>query len=161
MNYRAFKYNFTSNPTDAPALYTYAHNTSAPTSFWMSWNGATKVVDWRIYSSPSRSGPWTVVTTVKKAGFETEFTSATYHAWSIVESLDADGNALKNSTRPIRTFVPSAALAAKCDSSQCPSAKGYASPAASSSTAAHNQKRNGITGELGFAAVVGMGAMMA
>lgn len=161
MNYRAFKHNFTSNPTDAPALYAYAHNMSAPTSFWMSWNGATRVAQWRIYAGASRSGPWTVVVdTVTKTGFETAFTSSGYHAWSIVESLDADGKPLKNSTRPVRTFVPGAQLAAKCDASQCPSAVGYVSSAASSSAAVHAHGRIGTAGELGFAAVFGMGALM-
>ncbi|KIX09280.1 uncharacterized protein Z518_00359 [Rhinocladiella mackenziei CBS 650.93] len=172
MNYRAFKYNLTTNPTDAPALYTYAHNTSAPTSYWMSWNGATKPAQWRIYASTSRTGPWTVVDTVDRNGFETHFTAPRYHAWSLVESLDADGNALKNNTRPIRTFVPSPELAALCDSLSCPTAESYdesspprptqsgEAPATSSSVAVHIQRRGGMTGELGFAAMVGVGAML-
>ncbi|EXJ93564.1 hypothetical protein A1O1_01956 [Capronia coronata CBS 617.96] len=168
MNYRAYKQNFTSNPTDAPALYTYAHNTSAPTFYWVSWNGATQVAQWRLYASTSRNGPWTVVNTVDKLGFETMFTAPRYHQWSMVEGLDAQGNALKNNTRPIRTFVPSPQLAAACDSSQCPVAVAYhppsstqteASSATSSSAAVHVHKRD-LTGEVGFAAMVGMGAMM-
>lgn len=170
MNYRAFKYNFTSNPTDAPALYTYAHNTSAPTSYWMSWNGATKVAQWRIYASTARTGPWSVVETVDKNGFETHFTAPRYHPWSLVESLDADGHPLKNSSRPIRTFVPREELAAACDAFSCPTAESYDSPsptqseessATSSSAAVHIQRRKGITGELSMAAMVGMGAFIA
>jgi hypothetical protein len=171
MNYRAFKSNFTSDPTDAPALYTYAHNTSAPTSYWMSWNGATKVAQWRIYSSASRNGPWTLLDTMDKKGFETRYTAPNYHAWSLVESVDAAGNPLKNSTRPTRTFVPSQELAAVCDASSCPVAESYhnnspsqtqtgESSATSSSGAVNLQKRAGMTGEMGIAAMVGMGAFM-
>lgn len=176
MNYRAFKYNFTSNPTDAPALYTYAHNTSAPTTYWMSWNGATKVAHWRIYSGTSRDGPWTVIGEVDKNGFETTFTAPDYIPWAMVEGLDGNGKALKKNTRAVRTFVPSTELAAQCDISQCPSADSYhavsqtpssepsqtdKSPSATSSNSGINlQKRSGMTGELGLAAMVGMGAYM-
>jgi hypothetical protein len=168
MNYRAFKHNFTSNPTDAPAVYTYAHNTSAPTVYWMSWNGATKAAQWRIYASTSRNGPWTVVDTVNKTGFETTFTAPRYHPWSMVESLDGEGNALKNNTRPSKTFVPGAQLAAACDSSQCPvavsrepsSSTQTEKPTATSSSAATHVHKRGMTGELGFAAIFGMGAMV-
>ncbi|OAG34006.1 hypothetical protein AYO21_11861 [Fonsecaea monophora] len=170
MHYRAFKYNFTSSPTDAPALYTYAHNTSAPTSYWMSWNGATKVAQWRVYSSTSRNGPWTVVGTVPRNGFETMFTGPNYYPWSLVESLDGSGNPLRNSTRPIKTFVPSAELAANCNGLGCPTAStdstgsqssSQPSAAATSSNAgALIQKRSGVDGKLGFAAMFGFGAMM-
>ncbi len=178
MHYRAFKYNFTSNPTDAPALYTYALNTSAPTSYWMSWNGATKVASWRVYSSDDRDGPWTVVGTVKKNGFETMFTAQEYYPWSIVESLDAEGKRLRNSTRAIRTFVPSAELAAACNGLGCPNATSIPTPSPTSnltqpanssvptttSAGAGIQKRgstgSGVDGRLGFAAMFGLGAFI-
>lgn len=174
MNYRAFKHNFTSNPLDAPALYTYAHNTTAPTSYWMSWNGATKVAQWQIYSGQSQSGPFVLVGSVNKTGFETQFTAPGYYPWSIVESLDADGNPLKNNTRPIRTFVPGAQLAALCDSTQCPLATTStakdstqtASPtqstqsqcsATSSSAAVHIRDRYVMMGKLSLAVMAGIG----
>jgi hypothetical protein len=176
MHYRAFKYNFTSNPTDAPALYTYAHNTSAPTSYWMSWNGATKVASWRIYSSAQRDGPWSVITTVKKTGFETMFTAPKYHPWSLVESLDVNGKPLRNSTRAIRTFVPNTQLAALCNGQGCPSATAYSGASASStqtgssasattSSVGSRLNRRGDTGSildgrLGFAAMFGLGAFV-
>lgn len=61
MNYRAFKHNFTSHPTDSPTLYAYAHNESAATSFWVSWNGATEVARRRIDGSATSTGPWSVL----------------------------------------------------------------------------------------------------
>ncbi|KAK4936345.1 hypothetical protein LTR10_022773 [Elasticomyces elasticus] len=167
MNYRAFKHNFTTNPLDAPALYTYAHNTTAPTSYWMSWNGATKVAQWQIYSGQSQSGPFTLVGTVNKTGFETQFTAKSYYPWSIVESLDADGNPLKNGTRPIRTFVPGSQLAALCDSTQCPLATSVTTSTASTSTTATStatssnaavniRSRGGKVGEMALAAMAGV-----
>ncbi|OAP64770.1 hypothetical protein AYL99_00742 [Fonsecaea erecta] len=171
MHYRAFKYNFTSSPTDAPALYTYAHNTSAPTSYWMSWNGATQVAQWRVYSSSSRNGPWDVVGTVHRNGFETMYTAPKYYPWSLVESLDVNGKPLRNSTRPVKTFVPSTELAAKCNGSGCPTASTYSNGSHSSgqpgSSPTHSgagtsiQKRNSVDGKLGIAAMFGFGAFMA
>ncbi len=178
MHYRAFKYNFTSNPIDAPALYTYAVNTSAPTTYWMSWNGATRVASWRLFSSANRDGPWTAVGTVKKNGFETTFTAQAFHPWSIVESLDVDGKPLRNSTRAIRTFVPSAELAVMCNGQGCPSASNVPAPSATSNTTASGnssaptttsagvgvKKRGstggGMDGKLGFAAMFGLGAFI-
>ena len=87
----------------------------------MSWNGATKVTQWRIYAGNSTKGPWAVLNTFDKNGFETLFTAPKYHAWSLVEALDAHGKGLKNSSRPIRAFVPGAQLAASCDAFDCPS----------------------------------------
>ncbi|KEF54745.1 uncharacterized protein A1O9_09187 [Exophiala aquamarina CBS 119918] len=138
MNYRAFKHNFTSKPTDTPALYAYAHNESATTSFWVSWNGATEVVRWRIYGSASSTGPWSVIDTFDKNGFETLLTVSAYYPWSIVESLDTSGNAIRNSSRAVRTFVPGPRLASVCDALACPSTNSSASsqspPASTSST---------------------------
>ncbi|KAJ9617192.1 hypothetical protein H2200_000913 [Cladophialophora chaetospira] len=172
MHYRAFKYNFTSNPTDAPALYTYALNTSAPTTYWMSWNGATKVASWRLYSSANRNGPWTAVGMVKKNGFETMFTGQDFYPWSIVESLDVHGKPLKNSTRPIWTFVPSSDLAAMCNAQGCPTATSISVPTPTGNSSASTttsagvgvQKRgspgSGVDGKLGFMAMFGLGAFI-
>jgi len=171
MNYRAFKQNFTTNPTDAPALYTYAHNTSTGTVYYMSWNGATKVAQWRIYGADSPNGTWVVLDTVPKAGFETVYTAPKYYGWALVESLDADANALRNNTRPIRTFVPGPDLAAVCDNSQCPVATSYQSAGAhkvqsgsaaatSSSAADRNDRRSASQNEAGLAAFIGVVVMM-
>ena len=167
MNYRAYKYNITTNPTDAPALYTYAHNDTAGTVFYMSWNGATRVRQWRLYGADNRNGPWTVVDTVDKDGFETTFRSPDFHAWAKVESLDGDGNSLKNNTKAVRTFVPGRVLAQSCDQYQCPVANGYvasgtrtAEASATSSSAAVRSKRDDTGLGYGYAAMMGMGAII-
>lgn len=163
MNYRAYKHNITTNPTDTPALYTYAHNDSAGTVYYMSWNGATRVAQWRMYGAADRNGPWSVIDTVNKNGFETTFRAPRFHAWAMVESLDGDGNALKNNTKPIRTFVPGQTLAQSCNAYECPSVNQYVQASgtrdeeasASSPNAASIAKR-----DWGYAAMMGFGAML-
>jgi Arylsulfotransferase (ASST) len=171
MNYRAFKYNYTTNPTDAPALYTYAHNQSAATVYYMSWNGATKVHSWRMYGAADKTGPWTTIDTVDKNGFETTFVAPRFHAWALVEALDANGDSLRNNTKPIKTFVPGQILASNCNEFQCPVVNRYvaangsgttgdrSSPTSSSAASVRRSKRDGDWG-YGYAAAMGVGAML-
>ena len=167
MNYRAFKYNYTINPTDAPALYTYARSNDSATAYYMSWNGATRVASWRMYGSASRDGPWRIIDTVDKAGFETTFLAPRFHAWALIESLDSSGRAIKNSSRPIRTFVPGSVLAESCNQYECPPVNKYVpstqttddEAAATSSSAAIHHRRDEALGWKGYA-MMGMGAMM-
>jgi hypothetical protein len=149
MNYRAFKGNWTGHPRDGPALYTYARNESTPTRYWVSWNGATEVAKWKIYSSNSRTGPWTVVGTINKNGFETAYTAGKYWPWSIVESLDKNNKAIRNSTRAIRTFVPSQELASICDVNGCPSASVYRGVGATATQSSPNTPTPSSTGNVG------------
>lgn len=125
MNYRAYKFNWTATPVGKPAFYSYAHNNTAPTTYYASWNGATEVASWRFYSSSSLAGPFTLLGNHAKVGFETMFTVPSYQTFSIVEAVGANGSGIANSSA-IGTFVPGAALAASCTDTQCPMAKGYA-----------------------------------
>ena len=126
-HYRSYKFNFTTHPTDAPAAYIYALNTSAPTVYYMSWNGATEVAQWRIYASVNATSALSELATVPKVGFETIYTSQTYQAWSVIEALDSSGKGLANSSGPVGTFVPGEQLAQVCDETQCPMASSFAS----------------------------------
>lgn len=125
MNYRAYKFNWTATPVGKPAFYSYAHNNTAPTTYYASWNGATEVASWRFYSSSSLSGPFMLIGNTPKLGFETIFTAPGYQSFSIVEAVGANGSGLANSSA-IGTFVPGAGLAGACTDTQCPMAKGYA-----------------------------------
>ena len=126
MNYRAYKFNWTATPENKPAFYSYAHNNTAPTTYYASWNGATEVASWRFYTSSSLSGPFALIGNTAKVGFETIFTAPGYQAFSIVEAVGANGSGLANSST-IGTFVPGAGLAGACTDTQCPIAKGYTS----------------------------------
>jgi hypothetical protein len=128
LQYRAYKFNFTSHPTDAPTAFAYAHNTSAPTTFWISWNGATAPTKWRVYTtSDPATQPATLLATIPKDGFETTYTAPSYHAWCIVEAVAQNGTGLANTTTFISTFVPSAILADSCNEEQCPLVTEYSS----------------------------------
>ncbi|MCJ1367546.1 hypothetical protein MMC16_006680 [Acarospora aff. strigata] len=123
MNYRAFKLNWTAAPTTPPALYSYAHNNTAPTSYYASWNGATEVAAWRFYTGSSTTSPFTLVGNTTKAGFETVYTTPGFQTLSIVEAVAANGTALANSSI-ISTFVPGPESAGVCSDTQCPPGKG-------------------------------------
>jgi len=124
MNYRAYKFNWTATPVGKPALYSYAHNTTAPTVYYVSWNGATEVAAWRFYTSSSSSSPFNLIGNTTKNGFETIYATTSYQVLSIVEAVAANGSGLANSSI-ITTFVPGATLAGVCTDTQCPTAKGY------------------------------------
>jgi len=127
MHCRSRKANFTIYPTDTPAIYPYALNTSSSTQYYVTLNDTTKVQSWRIYTSTdsSNSNPkFKKLTTVPKEGFETMYTAG-YHQWSIVKALDVHGKGIRSSSRVVETFVPSEKLAAMCEEGGCPDAKGY------------------------------------
>jgi Arylsulfotransferase (ASST) len=146
MSYRNFKFNYTTNPTDAPAAYVYAHNTSAQTVYYMSWSGATEVRSWKIYSGISKTGPWSAVDTVTKKGFETTFTVPKYHEWSLIEAIDGQGNGIRNTTRAARTFVPGPELAIVCDALSCPVAQGYSAGSGGGSGVGRNTGQDSSSG---------------
>jgi hypothetical protein len=134
MNYRAYKVPrsaLTLQPTDAPALYTYALSTSSPTIYHMSWNGATEVSEWRILgrddcSSSEDEDNWTEIATIPRTGFETTYRAESHFAYGLVEARSANGSAIKNSTlKGVRTFVPSPLLADSCDEDGCAEADEY------------------------------------
>ncbi|RMZ78874.1 hypothetical protein DV738_g3569, partial [Chaetothyriales sp. CBS 135597] len=176
MNYRAFKYNYTINPTDSPALYTYARTNSSRTVYYMSWNGATRVASWRVYGAAGRDGPWSAIEVVRKEGFETVFVAPQFHAWAMVESLDGDGKAIRNSSRPIKTFVPGTILATNCNDYECPAVDKYVSAAttsnyptattattsvdASAATSSNAVARRAEQWKVGEMAMVGIGAIL-
>ena len=118
LQYRSFKFNFTSRPTTSPALYTYAHNTSAQTDFYVSWNGATEVSSWRFYAGSS-SESLKYIGNIRKTGFETVSTHASFFAFAVAEAIAKNGTELRNSTIT-KTFIPGNNIVAFCDQLQCP-----------------------------------------
>ena len=123
LHYRSFKFNFTSTPSDRPALYTYALDDSASTAYYVSWNGATEVASWSFYSG-SAPDNLTLVGNTRKNGFETVGTQPSYYAWTVAEAVASNGSAIRNSTL-VGTFVPGSGLAQICTDIQCPLVGGY------------------------------------
>ncbi|GIK01784.1 hypothetical protein Aspvir_005825 [Aspergillus viridinutans] len=97
-NYRAFKSNWTANPSDPPALRSYSASTNSATTFWISWNGATDVDWWRIYATSPESDEFMPLDVICSQGFETAYASSSYHPQSFAEAIAADGSSLANSS---------------------------------------------------------------
>ena len=136
LNYRAHKGNFTSNPRDSPALYTYARDDTSNTVYYMSWNGATEVRQWRIYGKSACDDTWTVLDVVDKTGFETRYEATGYQQYGLVEAIDGTGRRLRNSTaQGVKAFVPSPSLAQSCGPDGCQATEEYVVPAQAVSVA--------------------------
>ncbi|KAJ5623776.1 hypothetical protein N7510_000085 [Penicillium lagena] len=129
MNYRAQKFEWDSDPSDSPALWSYARSPepSSPTSFYVSWNGATRVKTWRFYGAANMTGPYTFLDEVNKTGFETEYTNASFYTWTKVEAIDRNGDVLRTSHRKY-TFVPSPELRESCRKKTCLDAPSFGFP---------------------------------
>lgn len=132
MNYRAYKVplaNLTLQPTDAPALYTYARTTSSNTVYYVSWNGASEIARWRILSRGACDDTWSELAVVDKEGFETTYRAEEYVEFGMVEALFENGTGIRNSTlKGTRTFVPSALLADSCGEDGCEETDEYNVP---------------------------------
>jgi hypothetical protein len=69
MNYRAFRFPWTGNPTWAPTLVLDCQGLTKTLTY--SWNGATDVASYRVYGGHSPN-PTTLITTQPRTGFETQ-----------------------------------------------------------------------------------------
>ncbi|OCL08991.1 hypothetical protein AOQ84DRAFT_30295 [Glonium stellatum] len=100
MNYRAYSFPWNGFPLDKPTLVAPAQsqNVATPVVAYVSWNGATEVETWRFYGSLTNTGPFSVIGKVKKAGFETIFTSAVYYDFIFVEAVGSNGESWSNSS---------------------------------------------------------------
>ncbi|KOC09279.1 hypothetical protein AFLA70_39g003881 [Aspergillus flavus AF70] len=98
MNYRAFKFNWTGEPSDNPTLRTYAAAPGSATTFWVSWNGATEVDYWNFYGTTSTSEEFRLLTKADRQGFQTTYTSTDYHPRAYAEAVSSDGSSLGNSS---------------------------------------------------------------
>jgi hypothetical protein len=106
MNYRAFKYNWTATPSDPPALTAQAPSSNDATSLWVSWNGATDYSHWNFYGANSASDQFVLLAKISKQGFQTAYTSPSFHPLVFAEAVAVDGSSLKNSS-VVKVFSPS------------------------------------------------------
>ncbi|KAJ5297784.1 hypothetical protein PENANT_c012G09208 [Penicillium antarcticum] len=105
MNYRAFKYNWTATPADAPAIAAQAPANGA-TTFWASWNGATDYTNWNFYGASSGSDQFTLLASIGKQGFQTTYTSPQFYTRAYAEAIGSDGSSLRKSP-VVNVAVPS------------------------------------------------------
>ena len=120
MNYRGKSGFWRSIPSNtAPSLWTYSQDNDAMMVFYVSWNGCTETGSWNFYGTHELDSDFTKIGSAPKNGFETIYESETHFTYAIVEAVDNDGTALRNSSIQ-QTFIPSAQLAANCDETSCP-----------------------------------------
>lgn len=109
VDYRAYKFNFSADPHDRPALKVYAYGISSQRTisvFYVSWNGATKVHTWNFYASPGCSSPLRLIGQTRKSGFETIYVFEGYAEMAIAEAETITGIKLRNSSMVNVTILP-------------------------------------------------------
>lgn len=91
-SYRAYRVDWTGQPTWPPALSATGHRDGTST-LWASWNGSTEVTSWQLLagSSPDTLEPAGVTT---KSGFETRIPVRGQPAFVAVRALDGSGTVL-------------------------------------------------------------------
>jgi hypothetical protein len=97
-SYRAYRFQWSAQPTDTPALAATARSHGVVT-LYASWNGATDVAAWEILAgaSPTTLKP---VSRAPKRGFETSLAAHGTGRYYSVEALGSNGSVL--ATAPVR-----------------------------------------------------------
>lgn len=93
--YRAYKFNFTGDPSERPIAKSFATARSdgrVATTIYVSWNGATEVKTWRVHAPDGK-----LLAESKRTGFETTVVCNGYHPKVYVEALDEIGQNLSES----------------------------------------------------------------
>jgi hypothetical protein len=94
-SYRAFRFDWTGQPTDVPAVAT-ARTSSGEAMVYVSWNGSTETVRWRLLAGRGPGG-LRPSTEVARQGFETAIAVPNGATRAAVEALDAGGTVLARS----------------------------------------------------------------
>jgi hypothetical protein len=124
MNYRSYKFNWTSTPNTAPSLWTYSKTGTKEDGmvFYVSWNGATEVKEWKFYGAQTKQGPYNLLVSTPKRGFETTIRHDVFSPYSYVEALDGAGKVLRQGEK-VKTFIPGADIVASCNDFWCNDAR--------------------------------------
>ena len=95
-SYRAFRFPWSGEPTDDPALAAESGSDEKLT-LYASWNGATEVASWQVLVGPNPGRLERVGTGVPREGFETEIRVRTEEPYVGVEARDGSGRVLGTS----------------------------------------------------------------
>ncbi|MGN6795997.1 MAG: arylsulfotransferase family protein [Streptosporangiaceae bacterium] len=93
-SYRAFRQNWTGQPTELPAAA--ARHRTGGAVVYASWNGATQVTSWKVYAGKTRTS-LAEVASAGRAGFETAITVRSAGPYFAVQPHDAAGRPLSRS----------------------------------------------------------------
>ncbi|KAL3428522.1 hypothetical protein PVAG01_02031 [Phlyctema vagabunda] len=103
-NYRAFRYNWTGIPNEAPAIVALENKDNSETSIYVSWNGDTQTKLWRFYEV-DETGHRSYVGQAERHSFETVLKLDRTKLKNVeAEGLDAEG-AVLTSTSAVRPEV--------------------------------------------------------
>ncbi|KAF2719057.1 hypothetical protein K431DRAFT_273471 [Polychaeton citri CBS 116435] len=107
-NYRAFRYNWTGLPNEAPAII--ALEGKEGTTIYVSWNGDTETVAWRFYAITDEYGSREFLGEVERTTFETSlFIREKPLTRASAEAVDSRGKVL---TSTVDVFVETEILPA-------------------------------------------------
>jgi hypothetical protein len=100
-SYRAFRYEWSGDPTDRPA-YAVERTSEGEVTLYASWNGATEVETWEVLAGP-RSDELESMGSAPRNGFETTMVVSTSDRFVAVRAKDRSGSVL-GTTEPIDTL---------------------------------------------------------
>jgi hypothetical protein len=106
--YRAFRFPWSGQPANPPAVLANLNNTGEETIVHMSWNGASDVASWRVLAGQSPES-LTSQTTIPASTFESSTILPKKYAYAAVQALGATGNVL-GSSKPVKVGTYAAAL---------------------------------------------------
>jgi len=105
--YRAYRFPWSGQPGDPPALLASLNDTGEETIVHMSWNGATGVAAWRVLAG-KRARSLSAQTTVAAGGFESATILPKKYGYVAVQALGSNGRVLGVSrTAPVISYAAS------------------------------------------------------
>lgn len=94
-SYRAYSFDWTGQPADAPAL-ALGPNGAGGSTVYASWNGATRIVRWQVFAGKTATTVQPVATAAH-TGFETTISVNATGPYFAVAALDRSGKELGRS----------------------------------------------------------------
>ena len=92
-NYRAFRYNWTGLPNEAPAIVSLRD--AKGTTVFVSWNGDTETALWRFYAATGGRGHRQFLGKAERRGFETNLTISGRYVYAVTaDAIDSHGKVL-------------------------------------------------------------------
>jgi hypothetical protein len=95
-SYRTYRFTWTGEPSEPPAIAASAAGGSVPVTVYASWNGDTRTASWRVLAGSSAQ-QLTPVASAAREGFETTIATPGPEPYVAVQALNASGAVLGTS----------------------------------------------------------------
>jgi outer membrane protein assembly factor BamB len=95
-SYRAYRFAWSGEPTQPPAIAAASASASAPITVYASWNGDTQTAIWRVLAGPSAT-QLVPVASAPRSGFETTIAAPANERYVAVQAISASGAVLGTS----------------------------------------------------------------